>query len=62
MIEDEVMSFKEAAAFLKLNKNTLVKLAREGKIPAQKAGKQWRFSKSALMKWLEGSQLKTEKN
>lgn len=53
MVDEEVLNSKEAAEFLKLNKNTLFKLARENKIPVQRVGRQWRFSKQALIKWLE---------
>lgn len=56
MVDEEVLNSKEAAEFLKLNKNTLFKLARENKIPVQRVGRQWRFSKQALIKWLESGQ------
>lgn len=56
MGEDEVMSTNEAAEFLKINRNTLMKYVHEGVIPAQKLGRQWRFSKQALLKWLENGQ------
>jgi len=54
--EDEVMNSKEAAEFLKITRNTLMKYVKEGVIPAQKLGWQWRFSKAALLKWLERGQ------
>lgn len=60
MGEDEVLNSKEAAEFLKINRNTLRKFVQEGIIPAQKLGRQWRFSKQALLKWLESGQAKNK--
>lgn len=53
MGEDEVMDTLEAAKFLKVSRQTLMKYVQEGKIPAQKLGRQWRFSKEALVEWLK---------
>ena len=39
---------REAAGFLRLNPRTVVRLAREGKIPAMKIGNRWRFQRDAL--------------
>lgn len=58
--DDEVLNFKEAVSFLKVGRNTLLKLAQEGKIPSQRVGNQWRFSRQALLKWLESGQAKEE--
>jgi len=54
--EDEVLNLKEAVIFLKIGRTTLLKLAQEGKLPGQKIGNQWRFSRQALLKWLESGQ------
>lgn len=51
----EVMTTQEASQYIKVTMKTLRDLAREGKIPAQKVGREWRFLKSALDKWLEGN-------
>lgn len=48
----EVMTLDELAIYLKVSKSTLYKLVQEGRIPGQKLGKQWRFSKSAVDDWL----------
>ncbi|MHB1042375.1 MAG: helix-turn-helix domain-containing protein [Eubacteriales bacterium] len=56
MEETEVLNFKEAAEFLRIGRNTLLKMVHEGKIPAQRAGRQWRFSKEALIEWLKSGQ------
>lgn len=48
----EVMTLAEAAAFIRVSERTLGQMAREGRIPAQKAGREWRFLRRALEDWL----------
>jgi two-component system response regulator (stage 0 sporulation protein F) len=56
-MSDSLMDIKQTAAYLKMNKMTIYKLAREGKIPAFKVASEWRFKKELLDSWLM-SQLK----
>lgn len=49
---DELLTFKEAVEFLKISDKTLMKLLQEESIPARKLGKEWRFSKNALIQWV----------
>jgi len=49
----DVLTIEELAAYLKIPKSTLYKLVREGKIPAQKVGRHWRFRKPAIDAWLD---------
>lgn len=49
----EVLTIEELAAYLKIAKSTLYKLSQEGRIPAQKVGRHWRFHKNAIDRWLE---------
>ncbi len=48
----DVFNIDELADYLKIPKSTLYKLVREGKIPAQKVGRHWRFHKDAIIRWL----------
>ena len=50
---DDVFNIDELAAYLKIPKSTGYKLVREGKIPAQKVGRHWRFHRGALDRWLQ---------
>lgn len=50
---DSVLTIDELSAYLKIAKSTLYKLAQEGKLPAQKVGRHWRFRKEAVDRWLE---------
>lgn len=52
----EVMNVEEASRFLGVNPWTLRAEARLGRIPARKIGKEWRFSRIALLNWLNGPQ------
>jgi excisionase family DNA binding protein len=50
-----VMNIDELGEYLKLPKPTVYKLAQRGTIPGRKAGRQWRFHKEAIDKWLSES-------
>lgn len=42
-----------ACALLGLSYDWLVRLARNGQIPAHKVGRGWRFEKEELLEWLK---------
>lgn len=48
----EVLTIEELAAYLKIAKSTLYKLAQDGTLPGQKVGKHWRFRKATIDRWL----------
>ena len=50
-LEKHVLDLAEAARFLGLPRPKVRALAEAGKLPGRKAGRQWRFSKSALDDW-----------
>ena len=56
-IRDEVLTLQECSAYLKIAESTIYVLARKGKIPCQKVGRNWRFSKNALDCWLRGEDI-----
>ena len=49
---DAVMTISELSKYLKISRSTLYKLAQEGKLPAQKVGRHWRFHREAVDEWL----------
>jgi excisionase family DNA binding protein len=51
-----ILTVDEISDYLKIPKSTIYKLVREGKIPAQKIGRHWRFRKEAIDHWLENKQ------
>jgi excisionase family DNA binding protein len=50
----EVLNADEAAEFLGVNPYTIRQKARQGEMPGRKVGKEWRFSRQALLQWLAG--------
>jgi excisionase family DNA binding protein len=49
MADDEILTAEEAATLLKVSSKTVLKLARDGELPAQKVGRAWRFSRAELV-------------
>ncbi|MBN1850303.1 MAG: helix-turn-helix domain-containing protein [Deltaproteobacteria bacterium] len=52
IVDKDILTINEAAAFLKVGKRTIYKLVQEGKIPAKKVLNKWRFEKERLIKWI----------
>lgn len=51
-VASEVLTSAQAAEYLQLAPATLKRMAREGRVPAAKVGRQWRFRKADLDRWL----------
>jgi PTS system nitrogen regulatory IIA component len=51
--EDDILTIEETAAYLKMKPQTIYKWAQDGDIPAVKIGREWRFKKSLIDKWLD---------
>ena len=47
-MNDEILTLKEVAEYLKLAEKTAYRLAAEGKLPGFKAGGSWRFKQSDI--------------
>jgi len=50
----QIMTTKEVAEYLKLHEITICKYAADGKIPAIRIGRVWRFDKDAIDRWIGG--------
>lgn len=50
----EVLTLEEAARFLRVSNTTLYSLLKTEKLPARRIGREWRFSRSALLEYLKG--------
>lgn len=46
------MTIAETAEFLRIPVSSVYRLAQNGKIPAQKVGKHWRFYRPTLTEWI----------
>ena len=56
-METKWLTVIEAAEYLKMGRSTIYKLAQEGKLPAHKVGRQWRFDAKELDTWIKSGNL-----
>lgn len=52
-MNNDIMTIDDVARYFKLKPQTIYKWAQEDKIPAVKIGKEWRFKKSVIDKWMD---------
>jgi excisionase family DNA binding protein len=55
--DHDILTLEEVAHYLRLTPQTIYKWAQERRIPAVKLGKEWRFRKSVLDRWLDEQML-----
>jgi len=46
--EGRLLTVSEVADLLRINKSTVYRMAKQGRLPATRVGRQWRFRKSVL--------------
>jgi len=51
-VDKEILNMDEAAELFNVSIKTFIKLLKEEQVPARKIGREWRFSKQALIQWL----------
>ena len=56
-IGKEILTIEELAGYLRLKPQTIYKWAQGNRIPAAKLGKEWRFRKSIIDRWLDEQML-----
>lgn len=54
-MNNQILTTKEVAEYIKLNEKTVIKMAQDGKLPAVKLGNKWRFMLSAIDAHLQKS-------
>ena len=54
MVQQDILTLAEAAAYVRVSQKTMGELARNGQVPAQKVGREWRFLRTSLERWLSG--------
>lgn len=47
------LTLEQIAEYLQMSTSSIYKMAQAGKIPAYKVGRQWRFKKEEIDKWVE---------
>ncbi|MDA8400402.1 MAG: helix-turn-helix domain-containing protein [Actinomycetota bacterium] len=51
---DEVLTLSELAGLLKLDDDTVLVRVHSGELPGRRFGTEWRFSRRAVLDWLDG--------
>ncbi len=58
--EDEILTIKEVADFLKVTERTIYRHAASKRIPAFKVGGTWRFSRADIDRWIRQQATQTQ--
>ncbi|WP_318459501.1 helix-turn-helix domain-containing protein [Photobacterium leiognathi] len=59
-MDDQILTLKEVAAYLKLAEKTAYRLVSGGKLPGFKVGGSWRFKLEDIQVWIEEQKLKSD--
>ena len=57
-MEDDIITIKEVADYLKLKEKTAYALVARGEIPGFKVGGSWRFRRSEIDRWIRQQEQK----
>lgn len=52
-MDDEILTLREVAAYLKVTEKTIYRLLGDKRIPAFKVGGSWRFRKAEIDRWIK---------
>ena len=58
-MDKEILTMEDAAEFFGVSVKTFIKLLKEEKVPGRKIGREWRFSREALIEWLAAGDSQT---
>ena len=50
---DRMMTIQEVAHYMQVSRFTVYRLAKDHAIPASKVGRQWRFQKGEIERWMQ---------
>jgi excisionase family DNA binding protein len=53
----DILTVEEAAVLLRIPRSSVYTLAQQGRIPAQKVGRHWRFHRRTLEEWIAGKNI-----
>ena len=56
MIDEAFLTTEEVLEYLQVTQRTVYRLIKAGRIPAVRVGRQWRFRKQDVDRWLESQQ------
>jgi len=61
-MEEQWMTVKDVAEYLKVSTDLVYRLAQKGEIPASKVANRWRFRKDRINRWMDMSSLSSRIN
>lgn len=62
MSNEQIMTVRELAEYLKIAEKTAYRFASEGKVPAFRVGGAWRFRKAEVDRWIKEQELSNKKS
>ena len=57
----EILTLKQAAAYLQVSERTILRMLKEGRMPGRQVGSQWRFDRTQLRDWVRGREMVPER-
>lgn len=60
--QSDILTVDEAAELLKIPRSSVYKLAQQGKIPAKKVGRHWRFHRQTIVDWIRDTKSSSASN
>lgn len=54
-VKQVLLTKREVARWLRVSAETVVRLARRGKLPGRRVGNRWRFVRGEIQAWLDGA-------
>lgn len=58
---DKWLTLEQVAEYLQISTSSIYKMAQVGRIPACKVGRQWRFKRQQIDRWVQGNRPKKVK-
>jgi len=58
---DKWLTLEQVSQYLQVSASSIYKMAQAGRIPACKVGKQWRFKRQQIDRWVQGNRPKKVK-
>jgi len=56
-MDNQWMTVKEVAEYLRLSPDMIYRLAQRGRIPVSKVGSRWRFKKEKIDQWMDAQEV-----
>ena len=62
MPRDKLLTLEEVAAYLRLNRFTVYRMAERGELPGAKIARRWRFAEVDITRWIERNKRRRSKS